>query len=170
MKRFVLANLISSSSSHSSLRKTAFGLALVLLVILLIVAGMNMRTWLNKTAGTTSSAPTAAVEPKTQDQGVRSKPTPTQLDSVLITINRGGFYPAALSRPKGKFFLLVENRSEAREVDLRIDRVAGDRLRKVKVSSGQLDWTELLDLSPGEYRLTEAKHPDWVCHITITYQ
>ena len=57
-----------------------------------------------------------------------------------------------------------------REVDLRLDRVTGNRLRKVKAPSGQLDWTELLDLNPGEYRLTEAKHPDWVCRITITSQ
>jgi hypothetical protein len=170
MKRIVLANLISSSSDHSSPRKFAFGLALVLLIALLVAAGVNARAWLNKIAGTIPSAPTAVVELKKRDQEARSNPTPTRLDSVLITINQGGFYPAALSRPKGKFFLLVENRSEVREVDLRLDRVTGNRLREVKAPSGQLDWTELLDLNPGEYRLTEAKHPNWVCHIIITSQ
>jgi hypothetical protein len=100
----------------------------------------------------------------------RAKPTPTRLDSVLITINRRGFEPAALSRPKGKFFLLVENRSGLREVDLRLDRVAGNRLHEVKVPREQLDWAELLDLNPGEYRLTEAGRSDWACRITITPQ
>jgi hypothetical protein len=168
MKRIVLANMLSLSGGHSSSRKSAFGLALVLLVALLVVAGVNARAWLDKIAGTTSSAPMAAVEPKARGQETR--PTPTRLDSVLITINRGGFYPAALSRPKGKFFLMVENRSEQREVDMRLDRVTGARMRKVKVPGGQLDWTELLDLNPGEYRLTEANNPDWGCHITITSQ
>jgi len=167
MKRIVLANLISSSGDHPSSRKSAFSLVL-LLVALLVVVGVNARSWLNKIAGTTPSTPMAAVEPMTRSQDAQS--TPTRLDSVLITINRGGFYPAALSRPQGKFFLLVENRSELREVDLRLDIVGGRRLLDVNVPDGQLDWTELLDLNPGEYRLTEANRPDWVCNITITSQ
>ena len=167
MKRIVLAKLISSSGDHSSSRKSAFSLVL-LLVALLIVIGVNARAWLNKIAGTTSSTPMAAVEPMTRSQDAQS--TPTRLDSVLITINRGGFYPAAFSRPQGKFFLLVENRSELREVDLRLDHVTVRRLLDVNVQDGQLDWTELLDLNPGEYRLTVANRPDWVCNITITPQ
>jgi hypothetical protein len=167
MKRIVLANQISSSGDHSPSRKSAFSLVL-LLVALLIVVGVNARAWLNKIARTTSSTPMAAVEPMTRSQGAQS--TPTTLDSVLITINRGGFYPAAFSRPQGKFFLLVENRSELREVDLRLERVTGGRLREVKAPGGQLDWTELVDLNPGEYRLTVPNRPDWVCNITITSQ
>jgi hypothetical protein len=165
MKRIVLANQISSSGDHPSSRKSTFGLVL-LLVALLVVVGVNARAWLNKIAGTTSSTSMAAVEPMTR--GLDAQSTPTRLDSVLITINRGGFYPAAFSRPQGKFFLLVENRSELREVDLRLDIVGGGRLLDVNVPDGQLDWTELLDLNPGEYRLTEANRPDWVCNITIT--
>jgi hypothetical protein len=168
MKRIVLANLISLSVDRSSTRKYAFGLALILLVALLAVACVNAKGWLDKIVGTTPSVPMTAVEPKAQGQGAR--PTPARLDSVLIAINRSGFYPAALSRPKGKFFLLVENRSELREVDLRLERVTGGRLREVKAPGGQLDWTELVDLNPGEYRLTVPNRPDWVCNITITSQ
>jgi hypothetical protein len=168
MKRIVLANLISSSGDHPSSMKTTFGLVLILLVSLLVVASVNVRAWLNKIAGATSSTPIFAGEPKSRGQDAQS--TPTRLDSVLITINRGGFYPAAFSRPQGKFFLLVENRSELREVDLRLDHVTGRRLLDVNVPDGQLDWTELLDLNPGEYRLTEANRPDWVCNITIIPQ
>jgi hypothetical protein len=167
MKRIALANRISSSGDHSPSRKSAFTLVL-LLVALLVVVGVNARAWLNKIAGTTSSIPIAAVKPMTRSRDAQS--TPTSLDSALITINRGGFYPAAFSRPQGKFFLLVENRSELREVDLRLDIVGGRRLLDVNVPDGQLDWTELLDLNPGEYRLTEANRPDWVCNITITPQ
>jgi hypothetical protein len=167
MKRIVLANQISSSGDHSPSRKSAFTLVL-LLIALLVVVGVNARAWLNKIAGITSSTPMAAVEPMTRSQDAQS--TPTRLDSVLITINRGGFYPGAFSRPQGKFFLLVENRSELPEVGLRLDHVTGRRLLDVNVQDGQLDWTELLDLNPGEYRLTEANRPDWVCNITITSQ
>jgi hypothetical protein len=100
MKRIVLANLISSSGDHLSSRKSAFSLVL-LLVALLVVVSVNARAWLNKIAGTTSSTPMAMLEPMTRSQDAHS--TPTRLDSVLITINRGGFYPAAFSRPHGNF-------------------------------------------------------------------
>lgn len=89
-------------------------------------------------------------------------------DSVLITITPGGFDVGQITSPAVPFFLLVENRSGLDEVSLRLDRVAGPRLRQVTVAREQLDWSDLMDLSPGEYVLSEGNHPSWTCHITIT--
>lgn len=89
-------------------------------------------------------------------------------DSVLITITPGGFDVGQITSPAVPFFLLVENRSGLDEVSLRLDRVAGPRLRQVTVAREQLDWSDLVDLSPGEYVLSEGNHPSWICHITIT--
>jgi hypothetical protein len=89
-------------------------------------------------------------------------------DSALITITPGGFDTAQITAPAVPFFLLVENRSGLDEVSLRLDRVAGARLRQVTVAQEQLDWSDLLDLSPGEYVVSEGSHPSWICHITIT--
>jgi hypothetical protein len=100
----------------------------------------------------------------TQQAPVKAKLT----DSVLVTIFPGGFNRTQITSPAIPFFLLIENRSGLSEVSLRLDRVAGSRLRTAAVEREQPNWADLLDLSPGEYVLSEANHPDWICHITVT--
>ena len=51
MERVVLANPISLSVGRLLSRKSAFGLALVFLIALLVVAGVNAKAWLDKIAG-----------------------------------------------------------------------------------------------------------------------
>jgi hypothetical protein len=34
----------------------------------------------------------------------------------------------------------------------------------------QPNWSDVIDLQPGRYVLSDGDHPDWVCHITITAQ
>jgi hypothetical protein len=92
---------------------------------------------------------------------------PKLTDSVLVTITPGGFNTAQITSPAIPFFLLIENCSGLSEVSLRLDRVAGSRLRQVMVGREQPDWADLLDLTPGDYVLSEANHPDWICHITV---
>lgn len=99
---------------------------------------------------------------------LQGKPPRRQVESELITITPAGFEPAVLTRPKGPFFLFVDNRSGLNSVSLRLDRVAGNRLHEVHVPREQLDWAEIFDLNPGEYVLSEADHPAWSCKITIT--
>jgi len=91
-----------------------------------------------------------------------------QLQVELITLTPRGFEPSTLTRPKGKFYLTVDNRSGSTEMNLRLDYVTGAQLREMRVSKELLDWSDLLELHPGEYLLTEADHPDWSCRITIT--
>jgi len=89
-------------------------------------------------------------------------------DSVLITITPGGFNTTQITSPAIPFFLLIENRSGLSDISLRLDRLAGNRLRTVTVGREQPDWADLLDLTPGSYVLSEANHADWICHITVT--
>jgi len=95
---------------------------------------------------------------------------PKLTDSVLITIFPGGFDTTEITSPAIPFFLLIENRSGLSDVSLRLDRLAGSRLRQVSVGREQPDWSDLLDLTPGSYVLSEANHSDWNCRITITPQ
>ncbi len=92
------------------------------------------------------------------------------IEAEIITIRSTGFEPTTITRDKGKFLLVVHNRSGLREVVLRLDREAGGRLHDVRVPREKLDWKTLVDLHPGRYVLTEANHADWVCQITITPQ
>lgn len=89
------------------------------------------------------------------------------IEAEVITIRSTGFEPTTITRDKGKFLLVVHNRSGLREVVLRLDRETGGRLHDVRVPREKLDWNVQVDLHPGRYVLTEANHADWVCHITI---
>lgn len=91
-----------------------------------------------------------------------------RVETEVLTIRPTGFEPSELTRPQGRFLLAVNNRSGLAEVNLRLDRVAGNRLREVRVPRNKLDWREFVELPPGRYLLTEAGQPNWVCSITIT--
>ena len=85
-----------------------------------------------------------------------------------ITVLPTGFQPTEISRPKGKMLLAVDDHSGLNEIQLRLDQTGGNRLHGGRVVKKNPHWRSLWDLNPGSYLLTEANHPDWVCHITIT--
>jgi hypothetical protein len=89
------------------------------------------------------------------------------MQAEIITIRPYGFEPQKIERPPGRFILNVDNRSGLSAVALRLDHNGAGRLRAVQVPREKLDWIDSIDLLPGSYLLTEADHPDWVCHITI---
>jgi hypothetical protein len=101
---------------------------------------------------------------------LRSQPLPLsspQLQVERVTITPSGFDPEEIIRPSGQVMLAIDNRSGLDEVWFRIERAGGERLIDVRVDRRTLDWRKKLDLPPGRYRLTEARHPDWLCLITI---
>jgi hypothetical protein len=92
----------------------------------------------------------------------------TEIETELVTITVQGFDPIAITRPQGRFFLEVDNRTGLPQVDLRLDSEHGVRVQHARVPREQLDWYEPLQLVPGHYVLTETDHPEWRCEITIT--
>lgn len=143
--------------------KYIWAILIVVMVVTLAAMAARARVWLAPRPIAPASPPASA--PLNPQQGTRS-----QVESEIITLRPTGFEPAEIARPAAQFFLVVENRSGLDAVNLRLDSENGDRLRSVEMSSGEPDWNDLLDLSPGNYLLTEADHPDWVCRITITAQ
>lgn len=53
---------------------------------------------------------------------------------------------------------------------LRLDREAGGRVKEVRLRSKKERAAGVFDLPPGDYLLTEANHPGWVCRIKVTPQ
>jgi hypothetical protein len=98
----------------------------------------------------------------------RSAPATDPLSVENIILTRFGFEPNEIIRNEDEFLLSVENRSEVGDVDLHIDKVAGSRLHQQQVAKERPDWREFFKLEPGDYVLTEASHPDWICKIKIT--
>lgn len=91
-----------------------------------------------------------------------------RIPAAYIRIRPFGFDPREVTGPAGSFRLAVDNRSGLKEVVLRLDREAGNRLHEVRVPREKLDWRGTFELTPGRYKLSEANHPNWVCTITIT--
>ena len=97
-----------------------------------------------------------------------SRSTDERLEAQVIVLTRFGFEPNQIVRPQDEFLLAVENRSEVGDVDLHLDKVAGNRIHHQYVPRTKPDWQDFFRLEPGDYVLTESNHPDWICTIRIT--
>src|SRR5215207_6309972 len=92
-----------------------------------------------------------------------------RIEPVFVTLKPTGFEPAELTRPRGLFLLMVDNRSSNPDLLFHLDGQSGKREHEQQTRrGGKLDWNKALDLPAGRYLLTEANHPEWVCKITIT--
>jgi hypothetical protein len=78
-----------------------------------------------------------------------------------------GFVPREITRPAGNYHFALSNVSGVSEIELRLDREGGQRVREITLNRKK-PWRESLRLTPGVYLLSEANHPDWICRITIT--
>jgi hypothetical protein len=143
----------------------------ILTTALLCAAALLLSSWIygnleaaNSSALVPISAPTP---PAPKSSIVSAMPEGDRVEGEVVTIRSSGFDPKQISRPAERFTLLVDNRSGLAAVNLRLDRVGGSRLHEVLVPREKLDWVQGLDLTPGDYLLTEASRPDWICRITI---
>lgn len=147
------------------LRATRFSL----LIAALTIIGLTVSAWalLSTRIQASPSAPTVKAESvvPVPRQGSSKRES---VEAEVITILPTGFNPSTITRPHGRFLILIDNRSGSNEIALKLDRVAGHRLRAVRLTKEELILRQIEDLPPGEYLLTEADHPDWVCRVTIT--
>ncbi len=90
-----------------------------------------------------------------------------QMESELITVTPHGFEPREITRPPGAFLLLIDNRSGLNTVNPRLTLDTLDVL-DLTIPREQPDWSDVLNLQPGVYLLTETGHPGWLCRVTIT--
>lgn len=146
------------------------GLFTITGLILMTAVVVSARAWL-KPSAKLAEPPIAAPKlvptapPAPQGNSLRQA-----LEGEVITLTTNGFEPAEITRPRGRFILMVDNRSGVGDIDLQLNRQTGARLHTVHVPREQQDWNDVLDLEPGSYVLTEAEHPKWNCRITITPQ
>lgn len=148
---------------HFSLKQPLTRTTLLLTASFLIVMatlGVTALAWLSSEHDTEpASAP--AVE--------QSAPASQSLEGERIMITPAGFEPSEIIRPRGRFLLMVDNRSGLHELTLRLT-INGQHVREKRFVPGALNWSEILDLPSGTYTVTEADHPDWLLRLTITGQ
>jgi hypothetical protein len=69
---------------------------------------------------------------------VRADVPAERIETELVTITTTGFDPAEITRPKGEFLIVVNNRTGLEGINLRLEREAGHKLREVKLRDGKL--------------------------------
>jgi hypothetical protein len=124
----------------------------------------SVTTTLNASAAAPSMA-NASQEPKAE--------------VVLLVLTPKGFDQDMITRPTGKFLLVVESRLGLKEPSLTLSRIVGNKSREDgnnskeilkggNIKKEQRNWSEELNLNPGEYELTEVNNPNWSCKLVIT--
>lgn len=86
-------------------------------------------------------------------------------DELEIQLGADGFTPADVQRAAGTFGIAVENSTLSGEYTLRLKAADGTVIKEVQIQKGSAAWTATL--SAGEYTLTEANHPQWLCRIAV---
>jgi hypothetical protein len=147
----------------------------VVVLVFLIVLGVGARGRFYKMSApeghktvedSRAQSAAAALEPS-----VRAQAAQTRIEVERLNLRQSGFQPDAITRPPGRFLLVVNNiTGEDEDWTLKLDREAGGALPRAKLPRDKRRWRDLVDLPPGRYLLTEANHPEWVCRITIAAQ
>jgi len=106
------------------------------------------------------SNPSPAAQPQ-------QRPTRTKLEGELVALRPSGFEPKQITRRPGPFVLVIENDSRLPSFTMLLKGDVGLPLRNVLVPREKRNWSDMLELPPGKYQLSEASHPEWVCNITI---
>ena len=124
-----------------------------------------------------SSTPDAKVgSRKPTSTALRRTQQPSRIASIeaeLITMTPHGFEPREISRPTGKFLLMIDNRSGQQVVspNLSIDTaLTAVSVLNSTIPREQPNWSDVVDLPVGRYILAEPGRPSWTCRITITAQ
>src|SRR3569832_337501 len=95
------------------------------------------------------------------------QPESRNLEVELITLRPEGFEPLQITRPKGAFVLLIDDRSGREGSSLSLQRVKGERLRDLNTNRKKSEWYDLIDLPSGDYVLSDAENPERRCQITL---
>lgn len=86
----------------------------------------------------------------------------------MTTLRPKGFEPREITRRQGRFLLAINNHTGMSDVLLQLDSLRGKRIHEVRMRKGRINLSQLIDLPPGDYVVSEASHPDWVCRIKLT--
>ena len=110
----------------------------------------------------------AQSEPPTEQ---RSDPS-SSIEVLRVTIRPTGFEPSEINHTNKSFYFAIDNQSGLDNVQLKLEREVGNSSRYVEhvfeLPTGRLRGGAMKSLPPGQYLLTEAQHPEWVCRITIS--
>lgn len=85
---------------------------------------------------------------------------------VSLQVTPSGFEPGETIGPKGKFLILLQNRTGRRDLEFWLARENEGRIAKSEPQ--KRDWKAHVQLAPGTYIIGETNHPEWQSIIRVT--
>jgi hypothetical protein len=85
---------------------------------------------------------------------------------VSLQVTPSGFEPRETIAPRGKFFILLQNRTGQRDLNFWLARENDARLAESEPQ--KRDWMAKVQLGPGTYIISETSHPEWKSFIRVT--
>jgi hypothetical protein len=141
------------------------GLVSALALAVTVIAG---RDFLN--AGPAPASPPDLIRlavPPPASAGVSAPDRPTA-DVLRVTLRPDGIQPAEFEMARGRFLLVVYNKTGLADLALRLEGGLGSARQDVRLTRGHSRWRDMVNLPPGQYVLGVADRPDWSCRITVT--
>lgn len=85
---------------------------------------------------------------------------------VSLQVTPSGFEPAETIAPRGRFLILLHNRTGRRDLNFWLARENEGRVAESEAQ--KRDWKAQVQLSPGTYIIGETNHPEWKSIIRVT--
>lgn len=85
---------------------------------------------------------------------------------VSLQVNPSGFEPAETIAPRGRFLILLQNRTGQRDLSFYLIRENQEKL--AESDSHKRDWKADVQLGPGIYIVGETNHLEWRSIIRVT--
>ncbi len=85
---------------------------------------------------------------------------------ISVQVTPSGFEPRETIAPRGKFLILLQNRTGRRDLNFWLARENEGRVAESKPQ--KRDWKAQLQLTPGTYIIGETNHPEWQSTIRVT--
>ncbi len=135
-------------------------------LIALAVVGATALTipFTGLTANIRSSAERNLTKPETSP--VATVSTEDDVPQVVsLQVTPSGFEPRETIAPKGKFLILLQNRTGRRDLNFWLARENEGRVAESKPE--RRDWKAHVQLAPGTYIVGETNHPEWKSIIRV---
>jgi hypothetical protein len=142
-------------------------IAALVLVIGLTASAMAWLAPANKVLPSALTIKAEASSSASPQQSLEAQEDEQVAKALLLTIRPAGFEPAEVTLPADSYLLVVQNRSGLRGVTLRLDEESRGRLLEMSLKA-RLDWRRRVNLRPGNYTISSADNPEWLCHVTVT--
>jgi len=90
----------------------------------------------------------------------------TPSSQLTITVSSQGMTPTSATVGAGIVHLLVKNTSSVETLHLKVTREDGELVKEMNAPNGSDEWAIELELSAGQYTISEASNTAWSCHLT----